>query len=121
LKRESFLKKAERLRKIAKEAVEQSRWRKMPKIARCENIRERCEGKAVVVFDKWWIPPLSIETLMKGVSENGKSRCGIIWPEGGFTPRDYENFSAAQVVGLGDSVLRMETAAIIGAWVLKHS
>jgi 16S rRNA U1498 N3-methylase RsmE len=43
-----------------------------------------------------------------------------VGPEGGLTPKDYENFLGAQVVGLGETVLRMETASIIGAWVLKN-
>jgi RsmE family RNA methyltransferase len=45
-------KKADRLYKIAKEAVEQSRGLRIPKIGWCETFRGECEGKRVVVFDK---------------------------------------------------------------------
>ncbi|GHV28836.1 hypothetical protein FACS1894176_11480 [Bacteroidia bacterium] len=45
-------KKAERLRKISKEAVEQSREISLPKLGRCEHPKAYCAGKKVVVFDK---------------------------------------------------------------------
>ncbi|MDR2540279.1 MAG: RsmE family RNA methyltransferase [Candidatus Peribacteria bacterium] len=45
-------KKAERLRKISKEAVEQSRGSSLPKLGWCENLKAFCTGKKVLVFDK---------------------------------------------------------------------
>jgi 16S rRNA (uracil1498-N3)-methyltransferase len=45
-------KKAERLRKISKEAVEQSRGISLPKIGWCEQVKAYCEGKTVFVCDK---------------------------------------------------------------------
>ena len=45
-------KKAERLRKIAQEATEQSRGIRIPKITRCEKVKEAYEGKEVIVFDR---------------------------------------------------------------------
>jgi RsmE family RNA methyltransferase len=46
---------------------------------------------------------------------------GIIGPEGGLTEKDYQIFSKYEGIGLGETVLRMETAAIIGGWMLKNS
>ena len=48
---------------------------------------------------------------------------GVVGPEGGLTPRDYEVFAAykPKIVGLGDTVLRMETAAIVGGWIIKNN
>jgi 16S rRNA U1498 N3-methylase RsmE len=40
--------------KIAKEATEQSRGIQIPTIAWCDNVKEVCKGKRVLVFD---IPP----------------------------------------------------------------
>ena len=54
-------KKAERLMKITREAVEQSRGVCIPKIGRCGDVPALCKGKEVVVFD--------IAPLMKGGSE----------------------------------------------------
>ena len=45
---------------------------------------------------------------------------GVIGPEGGLTLNDYAHFQEASVVQLGDTILRMETAAIVGAWALRN-
>jgi 16S rRNA U1498 N3-methylase RsmE len=48
----------------------------------------------------------------------------IIWvvgPEGGLTDRDYRHFPSHIVSSLGNTILRMETAAIVGAYVLLSS
>ena len=45
-------KKEERLQKIIKEAVEQSRGRKIPELQFTTNIKEHLENVEVIVFDK---------------------------------------------------------------------
>ena len=77
-------KKLERINKIAKEAVEQSRWRGLPQIIFEKDISKIIEGKEVIVFDK---------------SEHGfKSICaarniiGIIGPEWWLSENDYKKF-----------------------------
>jgi 16S rRNA U1498 N3-methylase RsmE len=45
---------------------------------------------------------------------------GVVGPEWGLTAKDYENFPLAEVVGLGETVLRMETAAIVGGRRLRN-
>ena len=125
-------KKSDRLQKIAREAVEQSRGRRIPHIARCENVREYVEGKEVVIFDKTpfhkggrsvatgdlteqWLPTKSpLPPFTKG------GILGVVGPEGWLTTRDYQLFESFQVVSLGQTILRMETAAIIGGWMLKN-
>jgi 16S rRNA U1498 N3-methylase RsmE len=48
---------------------------------------------------------------------------GLIWPEGGLTARDYQTFEWTKydIYGLGETVLRTETAAIIWGRVLKNN
>lgn len=88
-------KKEERLRKIAKEAVEQSRGWKIPKIDtrwKMLDPREHREGLKI----------------------------GIVWPEGWITQKDRELLREYNVQRLWETVLRMETASIVWAWWLKN-
>ena len=66
------------------------------------------------------IPSLRIG---EGVGGEVTTITGVVGPEGGLTPRDYEIFEAYQpkVVGLGNTVLRMETAAIVGGRIIKNN
>ena len=108
--------KRNRLEKIAKEAAEQSRSRVMPKVEFSNNLSDSLKDFQTIVFDKH----------IGGTSEPPKFAdntkiAGIVWPEGGLTESDYENFwDSYSILGLGEGVLRMETAAIIGAWVIKN-
>lgn len=117
-------KKAERLMKIAQEATEQSRGVQIPIISWCENVKEVCEEKNVIVFDipieqKKKKPPLQqLEMVLSQSSSQGL--LGIVWPEGGLTTKDYQLLENYEVVWLGESILRMETAAITGSWLLKN-
>lgn len=108
-------KKEERLNKIIKEAIEQSRWRNIPKILFTTTIDEHLKDTEVIIFDKY-------ETNFKQ-AEPWKHIVWIIWPEGGLTEKDYKIFSAytPKIVGLGKTVLRMETAAIVGGRVLQNN
>ena len=113
-------KKAERLLKIAQEATEQSRGTQIPNISFCKNIASITEGKKVYVFDKGGthISPIANKA---NPSLSEEELYGIIWPEGGLTEKDYKNFKEYEVLWLGNNVLRMETAAIIGSWILRNS
>ena len=51
-------KKVDRLQKIAKEAVEQSRGRKIPNIVWCERVKECVKDRQVVIFDSY--PKISL-------------------------------------------------------------
>ena len=74
-------KKAERLMKIAKEATEQSRGIRIPKVARCEDVSALCKDKQVIVFDK---QGNILNPLIRGSSDSegglvqGGYVCGII-------------------------------------------
>lgn len=110
-------KKEERLQKIIKEAVEQSRWRNMPELIFTNTIAEYIEHANVIIFDKHE-QGLSQEKIVK----SDKDIVWIIWPEGWLTAKDYQQFEAnkPQIVDLWTTVLRMETAAIVGARLLKN-
>ncbi len=118
-------KKEERLQKIIKEAVEQSRGRKLPKLVFTTHIHEHIKNTDLIIFDK-----IGTRNEDQGTREklilvpSPKSHItGVVGPEGGLTPRDYQVFEAYQprVVGLGYTVLRMETAAIVGGWILRNN
>lgn len=111
-------KKEERLQKIIKEAVEQSRGRKIPELQFMTNIKEYLENVEVIVFDK------NEQELPQGnIVKSDKDIVWIIGPEWWFTEKDYEQFNPGQyqIVGLGETVLRMETAAIVWWWLLKNN
>jgi len=120
-------KKEERLQKISKEAVEQSRGRKLPELIFTTKPKELVSTNPLVIFDKehhskeneghMW----SLDFLLR--SEWQKHIYGLIWPEGGLTPKDYQTFAWTKytIYGLGETVLRMETAAIVGWRLLKNN
>lgn len=110
-------KKEERMQKIIKEAVEQSRWRNIPELIFTSNIAEYIENAEIVIFDK-------TENSTHPLKYTGSKH--IVWivgPEGWLTARDYKEFEAntPQIVDLWTTVLRMETAAIVGGWLLKNN
>lgn len=109
-------KKAERLNKIAKEAVEQSRWRFLPKIKFEKDISKIIEWKNVIVFDK-----CESSTIQQKKQNKSKPILGIIWPEWWLTENDYKTlWDKIKTVSLWDTVLRTETASIIAAWKIKN-
>lgn len=112
--RERNDKKLERLYKIAKEAVEQSRWRFLPEIHFEKDISKIIKWKNVVVFDK-------SECNNSEKIKKDKNILWIIWPEWGLTENDYKKFwEKIKTVSLWDTVLRTETASIIAARYLKN-
>jgi len=110
-------KKEERLRKIMKEAVEQSRWRKMPELHFAKDIKTYIQDGAIIIFDK-----TSIHGNTWGTRNKGQVT-GVVGPEWWLTPKDYELFSAKnpEIRSLWDTVLRIETAAIIWGWIVKNT
>ena len=112
--RERNNKKLERINKIAKEAVEQSRWRHLPEIHFEKDISKIIKWKDIIVFDK------SEWNNNEKIKKN-KDILWIIWPEWGLTENDYKNFwEKIKTVSLWDTVLRTETASIIAARYLKN-
>ncbi|MCK9467043.1 MAG: RsmE family RNA methyltransferase [Candidatus Absconditabacterales bacterium] len=78
-------KKGERLQKISKEAVEQSRGWNLPKIEFVKELSSIIQNKKIIVFD--------IEKQKTESSDNLQTDIiGIVGPEGGLTPKDYEIF-----------------------------
>ena len=107
--------KFERLQKIVQEALEQSYGRKLPQLRFIENFDEIKHEYTFISFDLWG------SKLQLGNSPLGGSLLWIVWPEWGLTQRDYGSFwKEVQVLQLGDSVLRMETASIVWAWFLSQ-
>ncbi len=109
-------KKAERLDKISHEAVEQSRWIQLPEI-KFLNEKELVNfvsWKDVIIANMNWLP---FSQLAKNLSNN---ICGIIWPEWWFSDKDLSLFKNANIVDLWTNVLRMETASIVLARLLKN-
>ena len=107
--------KEQRLLKIIKEATEQSWSSVFPKLTFLSDIKPLHKNWQFVVFDL----PNHKQKL-----QNKKSDLPLLWvvgPEGGLTEKDYSQFPEEfQIDFLGEQVLRMETAAIIGGWKLKQ-
>lgn len=112
--RERNPKKEERLQKIIKEAVEQSRGRTLPELLFTNNPKSLVADNLLVIFDK-----------QTEISHKEKSDhiYGLIWPEGGLTTRDYQTFewTTHTIYTLGETILRTETAAIIWGRILKNN
>lgn len=110
-------KKSERLDKIAREAVEQSRWIQLPKIKFAESINELeklITWKYMFLAKQWWLPCWQI------IKDSNGDLCWIIWPEWWFSEKDLIMFKSAKIVDLWVNVLRMETASIVLARLLKN-
>jgi len=120
-KKEARLK---RWRKIAQSAAQQSQRGSMPliePITRIETVLSRSQD-----FDLKLIPTLSGERKhLKEVLAESKpgNILVLIGPEGDFTPQEIERAKSAGFIpiSLGDSVLRVETAAIAVASFIKLS
>ncbi len=107
--------KEQRLLTIIKEALEQSRGRFMPQISFREHPEDIIQPDThVYFFDKKEHATTTLETISK--------RAWIIWPEGWLTQKDYDRFSKhnPKIYDLGSTILRMETATIVGWWLLKN-
>ena len=110
-------KKAERLTKISKEAVEQSWGIQLPEIIFLDSddkLLQFTNWKKIIIANQWW---LNYWEILKNSESN---ICWIIWPEWWFSEKDLKIFNNAYIIDLWMNVLRMETASIILAWLLKN-
>lgn len=114
--RERNNKKDERLKKIAKEAIEQSWWWFIPEIKFVKNISEVIWWKDIFIFDK------SDENNTYNFNKKNENILGIIWPEWWLTKNDYEKFwKNHKIISLWDTILRTETAWIIAARLIRNT
>ena len=110
-------KKSERLDKISREAVEQSRWIQLPEIkfVKSENeLKDIIAWKSVIIANMNWLPYWEV------IRNSNKDLCWVIWPEWWFSDKDLKIFENAKIVDLWVNVLRMETASIVLWWLLKN-
>jgi len=110
-------KKSERLDKISREAVEQSRWIQLPEIkfVKSENeLKDIIAWKSVIIANMNWLPYWEV------IRNSDKDLCWVIWPEWWFSDKDLKIFENAKIVDLWENVLRMETASIVLWWLLKN-
>lgn len=105
--------KLDRLIKISIEAVEQSKWWKLPVIRLVNDFIKDIKRKNVVVFDMDWKDNLRKDT--------DDIIYGIVWPEWWFDQVDLDIISWNKIatLWLWENVLRTESATIIWAWLLK--
>lgn len=110
----------ERLRRVAVAAVEQCHRARVPEITGVhewgELERLAAASPARAVLD----PEAPIGALPAGSAESTESVALLVGPEGGLTPAERERAAALgfRPVGLGPRVLRIETAAVVGAALL---
>ncbi|MCX6825070.1 MAG: RsmE family RNA methyltransferase [candidate division SR1 bacterium] len=116
-------KKEERLHKIIKEATEQSRGRNIPNLKFTTDITKYLQDTELVVFDKSGMSNKGQKTKTESKIQDLSSKIGLIGPEGGLTSKDYQIFEGTNYATyeLGETVLRTETAAIIGGRLIKNN
>jgi 16S rRNA (uracil1498-N3)-methyltransferase len=117
--------KEERLKKIIKEAAEQSGRGVLPILSESmafEKAISQAKGNNTNLFfdptgkipnDKFQIPNKSQNPNSKGI---------FIGPEGGWSEKEIEQAREQkfEIVSLGSLTLRAETAAIVGSWLALH-
>ena len=108
--KEISAKKLERLNKIILEATEQSWGWNLPKIILEKSLIESIKDKNVVLFHQDG----------QKIIEKNDELYWIIWPEWWFTEKELDLFIDKQKVFLWNTILRAETAAIIGWWKIKN-
>lgn len=103
-----------RLQKIIIEATEQSGWGRVPTLHQITSLNETIEKlikAGVLVY--------TLDMDGKKLKENNEKPVALcVGPEGGWGEKDRELFKkhSVKTISIGDSVLRAETAAIIGAY-----
>ena len=97
--------------------MEQSRWIQIPEIKFLKSeseVQEFTRWKSIIIANMNGLPYWDIKKLSNG------DLCGVIWPEWWFSEKDLKLFHDANIVDLGSNVLRMETASIVLARLLKN-
>ncbi len=102
-------KKLERMQKIALEATEQSFNWKIPEIKVIKNPNE-IEGKKLILDFDW------IDWKKADYSDINYV---IVGPEWGFTEEEIKSLNYNKKIKLWNSILRAETAAIIGSFLIS--
>ncbi|MBU3668431.1 MAG: 16S rRNA (uracil(1498)-N(3))-methyltransferase, partial [Candidatus Taylorbacteria bacterium] len=123
----------ERARKIATEASEQSGRVSVPTIydmvsleKAIENFKSATNGMVLVLaqggVSVTKLKEKIFKNKTKGKGINMKSIAVVVGPEGGWSPTEMQYFkkSGFALVSLGDTVLRGETAAIVGVFAVTH-
>ena len=103
-----------RLQKIIIEAAEQSGWGRVPTLHAITSLDEVLE---TLTKEKISVYTLDMDSK-KQIGNNEESVALCVGPEGGWGDRDKEIFKKYSVdtISIGDSVLRAETAAIVGVY-----
>ncbi len=107
-------KKLDKLSLKALEASEQSNRRTVPQISFVKYLDEvlAMEGEKVL-FHK--------SDNHSYESKNTSSIIGLVGPEGGRSDEELTQMNDLPTMNLGNTILRMETAAIVGARALMHT
>jgi len=108
--------KIARMQKIIREAVEQSWGWYVPNLS-FQMAQAWVEERELVIFDKTTDYRLQTTNSLS----SSQWQIGVVGPEGGLTQSDYAHFPHHIVSSLGNTILRMETAAIVGAYNLLSS
>jgi len=112
-----------RLRKIVKEAAEQSGRGFLPEVSEIIGFDEAVEQSKDNELNIFFDPKGKAFEKPQWFSMYGEKRIGVfIGPEGGWTDREIAAAAANdfQIVSLGKLVLRAETAAIVAVYLAAH-
>ncbi len=106
-------KKMERIKKISLEAVEQSKWWYLPNIIFEKNFSNVLEDKRIYILN---MDGEKVERI-----DIKKEEYLFIWPEWGITKEDIALIwdKLIKTINIWDTILRAETAAIIGGWLIR--
>lgn len=108
----------DRLRRVAAAAVEQCQRSLLPEITGPHSWKET--GPLAGAGPRWFLDPEASGTLQGSTDTSGAL---LVGPEGGLAPEERAELLASgwQPVGLGERILRLETAAVVGAALLLLS
>ena len=116
------IRKTERWRRIAREALQQSGASKMPFIAEPGSIDDlaQVEGNRLrLVFHSGDSPAVTLAEALESAPENIEI---VIGPEGGLSPGEIDRLleKGSSVISLGETILRVDTAAVAALAAVKN-